>query len=286
MGDQMALPSLAFTPFGDPGFFAVSSVSPVMAFSASHRQSQRASTSASMAEMPFAFDALFLQPRFITRAVYFERMHDGETLGLGLVDDGAMGERSDFSKSNQDSFADFDDFAEALANADSVMDALVRLEDMRGDVSDIGDISGMGDISTTGKQSGTRSDTESKFRPNVDGQMSQKREKRFHHNQPSFGGQRVVVGLVSFCLVIAAATVCAQLVLLVTEWVCRVLFGEEEDEETEGDHSEMSVAEVSHATPLLVDFDDDAVNLVDFAKDGEEQLLVIVPMEPEGRRTQ
>merc|ERR1712086_859435 len=101
-----------------------------------------------------------------------------------------MGERSDFSKSNQDSFADFDDFAEALANADSVMDVLVRLEDTRGDVSDIGDISGMGDISTTGKQSGTRSDTESKFRPNVDGQMSQKRERRFHHNQPSFGGQR------------------------------------------------------------------------------------------------
>ena len=97
---------------------------------------------------------------------------------------------------------------------------------------------------------------------------------------------RALVGASSLLLVVAAAVACVQAVLVACDWACRAVFGEEAEE---ADGVASAVDEVSLAAPLL-DFayetEERAISRArDEGGDGDgEQLLVLVPLEPEGRR--
>ena len=302
MGDQMALPSLGFRTvrFGGTGFFAVSS--------------PRSSSGALGADASSFFDgesapvfALFAQPEHVTRALYFSRSlggfetntkvdargddADGEAknavvsrraVGAEETSDGAA---RDFDARDFD-FEAFDAFADAAARADSVMDALVRWRDVTSTRAVPREPfrawfeTGEPRASDAGAKDAALG---VEFKPRA--------PRRVDANDADDDAPpplaRALVGASSLLLVVAAAVACVQAVLVACDWACRAVFGEEAEE---ADGVAGSVDEVSLAAPLL-DFayetEERAISRArDEGGDGDgEQLLVLVPLEPEGRRT-
>lgn len=298
MGDQMALPSL--------GFRTVRFVS------------SRSSSGALGADASSFFDgesapvfALFAQPEHVTRAVYFSRSlggfetntkvdargddADGEAKNANAVSRRAE-ETSDGAMTRDFDFEAFDAFADAAARADSVMDALVRWRDVTSTVPAVPREPFRAWFETdTGapreSESEKKSDAGAKdaalgveFKPRA--------PRRVDANDADDDAPpplaRALVGASSLLLVVAAAVACVQAVLAACDWACRAVFGEEAEEADEV--SAGSVDEVSLAAPLL-DFayetEERAISRArDEGGDGDgEQLLVLVPLEPEGRRT-
>lgn len=310
MGDQMALPSLGFRTvrFGGTGFFAVSS--------------PRSSSGALGADASF-FDgesapvfALFAQPEHVTRAVYFSRSlggfetntkvdargddADGEAKNANVVSQRAVSQRAeetsdgamtrDFDARDFD-FEAFDAFADAAARADSVMDALVRWRDVTSTRAVPREPFRAWFETETGAPRESEKNAGAKdaalgveFKPRA--------PRRVDANDADDDAPpplaRALVGASSLLLVVAAAVACVQAVLAACDWACRAVFGEEAEEADEV--SAGSVDEVSLAAPLL-DFayetEERAISRArDEGGDGDgEQLLVLVPLEPEGRRT-
>ena len=302
MGDQMALPSLGFRTvrFGGTGFFAVSS--------------PRSSSGALGADASSFFDgesapvfALFAQPEHVTRALYFSRSlggfetntkvdargddADGEAknavvsrraVGAEETSDGAA---RDFDARDFD-FEAFDAVADAAARADSVMDALVRWRDVTSTRAVPREPfrawfeTGEPRASDAGAKDAALG---VEFKPRA--------PRRVDANDADDDAPpplaRALVGASSLLLVVAAAVACVQAVLVACDWACRAVFGEEAEE---ADGVAGSVDEVSLAAPLL-DFayetEERAISRArDEGGDGDgEQLLVLVPLEPEGRRT-
>eukprot|EP00228_Micromonas_bravo_P000647 CAMPEP_0203004022 /NCGR_PEP_ID=MMETSP1401-20130829/2167_1 /ASSEMBLY_ACC=CAM_ASM_000894 /TAXON_ID=38833 /ORGANISM="Micromonas pusilla, Strain CCAC1681" /LENGTH=354 /DNA_ID=CAMNT_0049745613 /DNA_START=52 /DNA_END=1116 /DNA_ORIENTATION=+ len=305
MGDQMALPSLGLGAFGGlpTGFFAVRASSGPGALVAGPRDA-------------FFLDALFSQPERVTRAVYFSRAlgdFGGESRGDGfkeapaigavLVNDASSLERTESRRDASDDFEAFDDLAEAVARADSVMDALVRWRD----------------DSKSDEQSSERQFS-SPFAAWFETSAPFEEEAFFEEEAPRrrqtpprpYGREgysldetsdapdaspatRAAVGVAAFLLVVAAAVACARLVLFACDLFCRAVFGEEEEEEAVANGKAfVDVEEVSLAAPLLVAYETEERAMDDHrdhsrdetseTSDGE-QLLVVVPAEPgEGRR--
>ena len=302
----MALPSLGFRTvrFGGTGFFAVSS--------------PRSSSGALGADASSFFDgesapvfALFAQPEHVTRAVYFSRSlggfetntkvdargddADGEAKNANVVSqraeetsDGAM--TRDFDARDFD-FEAFDAFADAAARADSVMDALVRWRDVTSTRAVPREPFRAWFETETGAPRESEKNAGAKdaalgveFKPRA--------PRRVDANDADDDAPpplaRALVGASSLLLVVAAAVACVQAVLAACDWACRAVFGEEAEEADEV--SAGSVDEVSLAAPLL-DFayetEERAISRArDEGGDGDgEQLLVLVPLEPEGRRT-
>jgi hypothetical protein len=304
MGDQMALPSLGLGAFGGlpTGFFAVRASSGPGALVAGPRDA-------------FFLDALFSQPERVTRAVYFSRAlgdfggesrrdgRDTPAIGAVLVNDAASLERTESRRDASDDFEAFDDLAEAVARADSVMDALVRWRD----------------DSKSDEQSSERQfsspfaawfETSAPFEEEA---FFEEEAPRRRHTPPRPYGRegysldetsdapdaspatRAAVGVAAFLRVVAAAVACARLVLFACDLFCRAVFGEEEEEEAMANGKAfVDVEEVSLAAPLLVAYETEE-RLMDDHRDHSrdetsetsdgEQLLVVVPAEPgEGRR--
>ena len=307
MGDQMALPSLGLGAFGGlpTGFFAVRASSGPGAFVAGPRDA-------------FFLDALFSQPERVTRAVYFSRalgdfggesrrdgFKEAPAIGAVLVNDAASSERTESRRDASDDFEAFDDLAEAVARADSVMDALVRWRD----------------DSKSDEQSSERQfsspfaawfETSAPFEEEAFFEESSLRRRQTQKPPRPYGREgysldetsdapdasratRAAVGVAAFLLVVAAAVACARLVLFACDLFCRAVFGEEEEEEAMANGKAfVDVEEVSLAAPLLVAYEteerlmddhrDRSRDETDTSDDGE-QLLVLVPAEPgEGRR--
>ena len=303
MGDQMALPSLGLGAFGGlpTGFFAVRASSGPGALVAGPRDA-------------FFLDALFSQPERVTRAVYFSRalgdfggesrrdgFKEAPAIGAVLVNDAASLERTESRRDASDDFEAFDDLAEAVARADSVMDALVRWRD----------------DSKSDEQSSERQFS-SPFAAWFETSAPFEEEAFFEEEAPRrrqtpprpYGREgysldetsdapdaspatRAAVGVAAFVLVVAAAVACARLVLFACDLFCRAVFGEEEEEEAMANGKAfVDVEEVSLAAPLLVAYEteeramDDRDHSRDETSDDDgEQLLVLVPAEPgEGRR--
>ena len=288
MADQMTIPnSLGFGGARFPVGFSVA-VARVsgggFSFSRPAAEVAPVSTSVAFSEMPFALDALFLQPEFVTRAVYFSQVPGGGGNRPGefddVVDDGDDGDDDANSENAQDEAVS--DLHQAFARADSVMDALVMFQD---GFSSPGSNRGGGESSEEHAEplvraGGMRKHPEktadavaSSFRPNVDGQMSRKRtEKRLSRGDSRFNAKRLLVGFLSLCLVITAATFCAQATLVVADRVCRVLFGEDEEDEDE-EHED------SKQTPLLVLYEGKKIN--NSARDsGDDEALLVEPPPP------
>lgn len=303
MGDQMALPSLGLGAFGGlpTGFFAVRASSGPGALVAGPRDA-------------FFLDALFSQPERVTRAVYFSRalgdfggesrrdgFKEAPAIGAVLVNDASSSERTESRRDASDDFEAFDDLAEAVARADSVMDALVRWRD----------------DSKSDEQSSERQFS-SPFAAWFETSAPFEEEAFFEEEAPRrrqtpprpYGREgysldetsdapdaspatRAAVGVAAFLLVVAAAVACARLVLFACDLFCRAVFGEEEEEEAVANGKAfVDVEEVSLAAPLLVAYEteeramDDRDRSRDETSDDDgEQLLVLVPAEPgEGRR--
>ena len=307
MGDQMALPSLGFrtVSFGGTGFFAVSS--------------SRSSSGALGADAEALFFdgesaplfALFAQPEHVTRAVYFSRSLGGfetntkvdargddangeekdaneapRAVGAAETSDGAENSAASRVSTARD-FEAFDAFADAAARADSVMDALVRWRDV---------------TSTRAVprepfrawfETGAPRESDAGAKDAALGvEFKPRAPRRVDANDADDDAPpplaRALVGASSLLLVVAAAVACVQAVLAACDWACRAVFGEEAEEADEV--SAGSVDEVSLAAPLL-DFayetEERAISRArDEGGDGDgEQLLVLVPLEPEGRRT-
>ena len=302
----MALPSLGFRTvrFGGTGFFAVSS--------------PRSSSGALGADASSFFDgesapvfALFAQPEHVTRAVYFSRSlggfetntkvdargddADGEAknavvsrraVGAEETSDGAA---RDFDARDFD-FEAFDAFADAAARADSVMDALVRWRDVTSTRAVPREPfrawfeTGEPRASDAGAQQGRGRTQIVEFKSRAPRRVD---ANDADDDIPPLNVARALVGASSLLLVVAAAVACVQAVLVACDWACRAVFGEEAEE---ADGVAGSVDEVSLAAPLL-DFayetEERAISRArDEGGDGDgEQLLVLVPLEPEGRRT-
>lgn len=305
MGDQMALPSLGLGAFGGlpTGFFAVRASSGPGALVAGPRDA-------------FFLDALFSQPERVTRAVYFSRalgdfggesrrdgFKEAPAIGAVLVNDASSSERTESRRDASDDFEAFDDLAEAVARADSVMDALVRWRD----------------DSKSDEQSSERQfsspfaawfETSAPFEEEA---FFEEEAPRRRHTPPRPYGRegysldetsdapdaspatRAAVGVAAFLLVVAAAVACARLVLFACDLFCRAVFGEEEEEEAMANGKAfVDVEEVSLAAPLLVAYETEERLMDDHrdrsrdeteTSDDGEQLLVVVPAEPgEGRR--
>ena len=314
MGDQMALPSLGFrtVSFGGTGFFAVSS-----------RSSSGADDAFFDGFSSAPLFALFAQPERVTRAVYFSRSlggfegleglesasssddTDGEVTNANILNN-AVGarRRSDdavgdalVSKSAKADFEAYDALADAAARADSVMDALVRWRDVTSTHADTthapfrawfetGALKGETDA---GAQSGRGLSHRDAELAGVE--FTSRAPRRVDANDadddtPPLNVARALVGASSLLLVVAAAVACVQAVLVACDWACRAVFGEEAEE---ADGVASAVDEVSLAAPLL-DFayetEERAISRArDEGGDGDgEQLLVLVPLEPEGRR--
>lgn len=309
----MALPSLGFRTvrFGGTGFFAVSS--------------PRSSSGALGADASSFFDgesapvfALFAQPEHVTRAVYFSRSlggfetntkvdargddADGEAKNANVVSQRAVSQRAeetaeetsdgamtrDFDARDFD-FEAFDAFADAAARADSVMDALVRWRDVTSTRAVPREPALRAWFETGAPRESDAKDAKDaalgvEFKPRA--------PRRVDANDADDDAPpplaRALVGASSLLLVVAAAVACVQAVLAACDWACRAVFGEEAEEADEV--SAGSVDEVSLAAPLL-DFayetEERAISRArDEGGDGDgEQLLVLVPLEPEGRRT-
>ena len=305
MGDQMALPSLGLGAFGGlpTGFFAVRASSGPGALVAGPRDA-------------FFLDALFSQPERVTRAVYFSRalgdfggesrrdgFKEAPAIGAVLVNDASSSERTESRRDASDDFEAFDDLAEAVARADSVMDALVRWRD----------------DSKSDEQSSERQfsspfaawfETSAPFEEEAFFEESSLRRRQTPPRPYGREGYslvddddapdaspatRAAVGVAAFLLVVAAAVACARLVLFACDLFCRAVFGEEEEEEAMANGKAfVDVEEVSLAAPLLVAYETEERAMDDHrdhsrdetseTSDGE-QLLVLVPAEPgEGRR--
>ena len=305
----MALPSLGFRTvrFGGTGFFAVSS--------------PRSSSGARVvADASSFFDgesapvfALFAQPEHVTRAVYFSRSlggfetntkvdargddADGEAKNANVVSRRAeetaeetseTSDARDFDARDFD-FEAFDAFADAAARADSVMDALVRWRDVTSTRAVPREPALRAWFETGAPRESDAKDAKAaalgvEFKPRA--------PRRVDANDADDDAPpplaRALVGASSLLLVVAAAVACVQAVLAACDWACRAVFGEEAEEADEV--SAGSVDEVSLAAPLL-DFayetEERAISRArDEGGDGDgEQLLVLVPLEPEGRRT-
>ena len=302
MGDQMALPSLGFRTvrFGGTGFFAVSS--------------PRSSSGALGADASF-FDgesapvfALFAQPEHVTRAVYFSRSlggfetntkvdargddADGEAKNANVVSQRAeetAEETSETSDARDFDFEAFDAFADAAARADSVMDALVRWRDVTSTRAVPREPALRAWFETGAPR---ESDAKDAKDASLGVEFKPRAPRRVDANDADDDAPpplaRALVGASSLLLVVAAAVACVQAVLAACDWACRAVFGEEAEEADEV--SAGSVDEVSLAAPLL-DFayetEERAISRArDEGGDGDgEQLLVLVPLEPEGRRT-
>ena len=305
MGDQMALPSLGFRTvrFGGTGFFAVSS--------------PRSSSGALGADASSFFDgesapvfALFAQPEHVTRAVYFSRSlggfetntkvdargddADGEAKNANVVSRRAeetseTSDARDFDARDFD-FEAFDAFADAAARADSVMDALVRWRDVTSTRAVPREPFRAWFETETGAP--RESDAKDAKDAALGVEFKPRAPRRVDANDADDDAPpplaRALVGASSLLLVVAAAVACVQAVLAACDWACRAVFGEEAEEADEV--SAGSVDEVSLAAPLL-DFayetEERAISRArDEGGDGDgEQLLVLVPLEPEGRRT-
>jgi hypothetical protein len=308
MGDQMALPSLGLGAFGGlpTGFFAVRASSGPGALVAGPRDA-------------FFLDALFSQPERVTRAVYFSRalgdfggesrrdgFKEAPAIGAVLVNDAASSERTESRRDASDDFEAFDDLAEAVARADSVMDALVRWRDD----------SNRDERSSDGPQFSSPFaawfETSAPFEEEAFFEESSLRRRQTQKPPRPYGREgssldetsdapdaspatRAAVGVAAFLLVVAAAVACARLVLFACDLFCRAVFGEEEEEEAMANGKAfVDVEEVSLAAPLLVAYETEERLMDDhFAQprdetdtsDDGEQLLVLVPAEPgEGRR--
>ena len=316
MADQMALPRLGFGSFGSThGFFAV-----------------RAGSAFGGALDALDAASVFAQPERVTRAVYFSRAlgdfqkaHTGGSASSSARSDGALDttpigavlvRRADDGAARDEpflverDFEAFDDFAEAAARADSVMDALVRWRDATS-----GGVAYGGDGADTGRSGRerererepepfrswvarraptrdiARASATHSHRSRADADGCRPRGARFFGADandalpPPFA--RALVGVASFLLVAAAAAACARATLAACDWACRAAFGEEEEEE-EGASFAPSVDEVSLAAPLLVKYETEERAIAHgmerdgVGEDDGEQLLVLVPAEPEG----
>lgn len=308
MGDQMALPSLGFrtVSFGGTGFFAVSS-----------RSSSGADDAFFDGFSSAPLFALFAQPERVTRAVYFSRSlggfegleglesasssddADGEVtnanilnnaVGAAETSDDAVGDAL-VSKSAKADFEAYDALADAAARADSVMDALVRWRDVTSTHADTTHApfrawfeTGAPRETDAGAQQGRGRTQIVEFKSRAPRRVD---ANDANDDTPPLNVARALVGASSLLLVVAAAVACVQAVLVACDWACRAVFGEEAEE---ADGVASAVDEVSLAAPLL-DFayetEERAISRArDEGGDGDgEQLLVLVPLEPEGRRT-
>ena len=250
----------------------------------------------------------------MTRAVYFSRSlggfetntkvdargddADGEAKNANVVSQRAeetaeetseTSDARDFDARDFD-FEAFDAFADAAARADSVMDALVRWRDVTSTRA-VPREPALRAWFETGAPRESEKNAGAKdaalgveFKPRA--------PRRVDANDADDDAPpplaRALVGASSLLLVVAAAVACVQAVLAACDWACRAVFGEEAEEADEV--SAGSVDEVSLAAPLL-DFayetEERAISRArDEGGDGDgEQLLVLVPLEPEGRRT-
>jgi len=250
----------------------------------------------------------------VTRAVYFSRSlggfetntkvdargddADGEAKNANVVSQRAVSQRAeetsdgamtrDFDARDFD-FEAFDAFADAAARADSVMDALVRWRDVTSTRAVPREPALRAWFETGAPRESDAKDAKDaalgvEFKPRA--------PRRVDANDADDDAPpplaRALVGASSLLLVVAAAVACVQAVLAACDWACRAVFGEEAEEADEV--SAGSVDEVSLAAPLL-DFayetEERAISRArDEGGDGDgEQLLVLVPLEPEGRRT-
>ena len=300
MGDQMALPSLGLGAFGGlplpTGFFAV------------RASSGPGASVAPRDENAFFFDALFSQPERVTRAVYFSRAlgdfggasfkEKAPAIGAVLVNDAddAFQRTESRDETRDESFEAFDDLAEAVARADSVMDALVRWRDD----SESGDerLSRTPFPFAAWFETSAPLEEEAFYEEEAPRRRQSPKPPRPYAREgfslddddarDASPATRAAVGVAAFLLMVAAAVACARLVLAACDWFCRAVFGEEEEEAfAEKEDAFVDVAEVSLAAPLLVAYETEerATDARDDDDDDDgEQLLVVVPAEAEGRR--
>ena len=188
--------------------------------------------------------------------------------------------------------------AEAAARADSVMDALVRWRDEGGEGLEGLDspdwlLAGADDRADPGagrEREPFRWRFEAYAPTRVDVRDDgAERVARFGVDAsddapPAFA--RALVGVASCLLLAAAAWACARAVLATCDWARRAAFGEAEAAEERAGGAP-AVDEVSLAAPLLVTYETEE-RAISHPRDGDdeddgEQLLVLVPAEPEGR---
>ena len=310
----MALPSLGFrtVSFGGTGFFAVSS-----------RSSSGADDAFFDGFSSAPLFALFAQPERVTRAVYFSRSLGGFE-GLEGLESASSSDDADGEVTNANILNNAVGAAETSDDAvgDALVSGRRKRTSRRTRVGRRRGARGLGDgraraaarrdIDACGHDACALQGVVRNRRPEGRSRRGAQSGRGLSHRDAELAGveftsraprrvdandadddtpplnvARALVGASSLLLVVAAAVACVQAVLVACDWACRAVFGEEAEE---ADGVASAVDEVSLAAPLLDFAYETAERAISRARDeggdGDgEQLLVLVPLEPEGRRT-
>lgn len=289
MGDQMALPAgFTFRAFG------TADGDDVRASVASFGYESAGAGSAEMrfGALPLALDALlssvtterYLVPSYVTRRVYITQQDPiAARLAAGESLDARVAFPADFDDASSD------DLFEVAREASSVMDALQRIRD---------DPDGAWfpvNPAADDARAFRRDDPEpARFVapraepfpfPDVGPRPERPEPPRHRARYPGAfpDAGRLVLAASSVCFVAAVVWLSFAAMTTCATWWSRRFFG------LGGEDAPLTVREVSHATPLLYDYEDRVGAVIDrpmrnlASGDSEEELLVLVPVGPEPR---